>query len=210
MTANQKIRLLLVDDHVIVRVGLAFMINSQADMTVVGEARTGQESFELLQTTHPDVVLMDLKLPDMTGISCTSALRKIRPELPVIILTTYGGDENIFRALQAGASAYLLKDMGRDEIIGAIRAVAAGQTFIPASIAASLAQRMSDSVLTPREIRILRSIASGASNKEIGVELGITESTVKGHVNHLLAKLKARDRTEAVMLALRRGMISLE
>lgn len=186
------------------------MINSQPDMTVVGEAGTGRESLDLLVTRRPDVVLMDLKLPDMTGIECTSQLRQFSPEARIIILTTYDGNENIFRALQAGASAYLLKDMSGNEILSAIRAVDAGQTYLPPSIAASLAQRISEAELSPREVSILHCIASGSSNKEIGSQLGISESTVKGHVNHLLSKLKVRDRTEAVTVALRRGLISLD
>jgi two-component system NarL family response regulator len=186
------------------------MINSQSDMIVVGEAGTGRESLNLLATGCPDVVLMDLKLPDMTGIECTSKLRRISTDARIIILTTYDGNENIFRAFQAGAKAYLLKDMSGDEILNAIRTVDAGQTYLPASIGASLAQRISEDELSPREVGILHHIASGSSNKEIGSQLGISESTVKGHVNHLLSKLKVRDRTEAVTVALRRGLISLD
>ena len=190
--------------------GLAFMMNSQPDMTVVGEAGTGAEALELFAKVKPDVVLMDLKLPDMTGIDCTAQLRKCHPDARTIILTTYGGNENIYRALQAGARAYLLKDMNRDEIIGAVRTVDSGQTCRPPSIAASLAARLGDAELSSREITILRSISQGLSNKEIGSRLCICESTVKGHVNHLLSKLKARDRTEAVTVGLRRGLISLD
>ena len=210
MSFKQKIRLLLVDDHLVVRMGLAFMMNSQEDMSVIAEAATGAEALALFNGLNPDVVLMDLKLPDMSGIECTALLRKVQPEARVIILTTYGGDENIYRALQAGARTYLLKDMSGEEILSAVRAVAAGQTCLPPSIAARLAARMPDSDLSSREITILRSIAQGLSNKEIGSSLNITESTVKGHVNHLLSKLKARDRTEAVTMALRRGLISLD
>lgn len=210
MPPLRKIRLLLVDDHAVVRMGLSFMMNSQPDMAVVGEASSGVEAIELFAKLKPDVVLMDLKMPDMTGIDCIALLRKAQPEARAIILTTYGGDENIYRALQAGARAYLLKDMSRDEILDAVRAVDAGQTSLPPGIAASLAARMPDADLSPREIDILRSIARGLSNKEIGSALGISESTVKGHVNHLLQKLKARDRTEAVTVGLRRGLISLD
>ena len=210
MPSTRKIRLLLVDDHAVVRMGLAFMIESQYDMTVLGEATTGAEALALFKKLNPDVVLMDLKLPDMTGIDCTSLLRKARADARVVILTTYGEDENIYRALQAGARAYLLKDMSRAEILEAIRAVDAGRTCLPPGIAASLAARMPDADLSSRELTILRSIARGLSNKEIGSNLSITESTVKGHVNHLLGKLKARDRTEAVTVALRRGLISLD
>ena len=190
--------------------GLAFMMNSQPDMTVVGEAGTGSEALELFDKVKPDVVLMDLKLPDMTGIECTSQLRKRQPGARTIMLTTYDGDENIYRALQAGARAYLLKDMNREEILGAVRTVDAGQTCLSPTIAATLAARLPDADLSSREIAILRSIAQGLSNKEIGTQFNITESTVKGHVNHLLSKLKARDRTEAVTVGLRRGLISLD
>ena len=190
--------------------GLAFMMNSQPDMTVVGEAGTGSEALELFDKVKPDVVLMDLKLPDMTGIECTAQLRKRQPGARTIMLTTYDGDENIYRALQAGARAYLLKDMNREEILGAVRTVDAGQTCLSPTIAATLAARLPDADLSSREIAILRSIAQGLSNKEIGTQFNITESTVKGHVNHLLSKLKARDRTEAVTVGLRRGLISLD
>ena len=190
--------------------GLAFMMNSQSDMTVVGEAGSGTEALELFDKLKPDVVLMDLKLPDMTGIECTAQLRKSRPEARTIMLTTYGGDENIYRALQAGARAYLLKDMNREEILDAVRTVDAGQTCLSPNIAAALAARLPDADLSSREIAILRSIAHGLSNKEIGSQMSITESTVKGHVNHLLSKLRARDRTEAVTVGLRRGLISLD
>lgn len=210
MPADRKIRILLVDDHAVIRMGLAFMMNSLPDITVVGEAANGAEAQTLFTQLRPDVTLVDLKLPDMTGIECIAQLRKTQPEARAIILTTYGGDENIYRALQAGARSYLLKDMSRDEIIDTVRAVDAGQTRLPPSIAASLAARMPDTGLSSREIEILRFIASGSSNKEIGTALGISESTVKGHVNHLLQKLKARDRTEAVTLGIRRGMITLD
>lgn len=210
MPPSRKIRLLLVDDHAVVRMGLAFMMNSQPDITVVGEAANGTEAIALFAELEPDVTLVDLKLPDMTGIECIARIRRTRQEARAIILTTYGGDENIYRALQAGARGYLLKDMGRDEILDTVRAVDAGQTRLQPGIAASLAARLPDTGLSTREIEILRFIADGRSNKEIGTDLGISESTVKGHVNHLLKKLKARDRTEAVTLGLRRGLITLD
>jgi DNA-binding NarL/FixJ family response regulator len=210
MAAKTKLRLLLVDDHIVVRMGLAFMINSQPDMSVAGEAGTGAEAVDLLTKAAPDVVLMDLRLPDMTGIECTAKLRKVNPDARIIILTTYGGDENIYRALQEGARGYLLKDMGRDEILCTVRAVAAGQSCLPPTVAAALAQRLPEADLSAREIEILRFIARGRSNKEIGGHLGISESTVKGHINHLLSKLRANDRTEAVTLGLRRGLITLD
>ena len=210
MVAPRKIRLMLIDDHIVVRMGLAFMINSQPDMTVIGEAGNGAEGLEVFKTTRPDIVLMDLRLPDTTGIECTGRLRKLDGDAKIVVLTTFGGDENIFRALQAGAKAYLLKDMGRDEILGTIRAVDSGQSCLPPEITASIARRMPEAELSKREIDILRYISGGESNKEIGSKLGISESTVKGHVNHILSKLKAKDRTEAVTLSLRRGLITLD
>lgn len=210
MVMSQKIRLLLIDDHIVVRMGLAFMINSQPDMMVVGEAGNGAEGLEMFRETRPDIVLMDLRLPDTSGIDCTRELRAIDDGAKVVVLTTFGGDENVFRALQAGAKAYLLKDMGREDILGTLRTVAAGQSSLPPEIAASLAQRIPESELSKRELEILGLISSGNSNKEIGNSIGISESTVKGHVNHILNKLKARDRTEAVTVALKRGFITLE
>ena len=207
---DKAIRILLVDDHLVVRMGLAFMINSQPGMTVIAEAASGTEALALYQQHRPDLVLMDLKMRDMTGIDCTAQLRQLDPAARVIILTTYAGDENIYRALKAGARAYLLKDMGREEILSTLHRVHEGHTCLPAELASSLAQRLPDADLSPREIAILQAIAVGNSNKEIGTLLGITESTVKGHVNHLLSKLKARDRTEAVTLGLKRGLITLE
>ncbi len=206
----RKIRLMLIDDHIVVRMGLAFMINSQPDMVVVGEAGNGAEGLQVFRETGPDVVLMDLRLPDITGIECTRELREFDGEAKIVVLTTFGGDENVFRALQAGAKAYLLKDMGREDILGTIRAVDAGQSWLPPAIAASLARRIPEAELSKREVEILGLIALGNSNKEIGARIGISESTVKGHVNHILSKLKAKDRTEAVTLALRRGFITLE
>ena len=206
----RKIRLMLIDDHIVVRMGLAFLINSQPDMVVVGEAGNGAEGLQVFRETGPDVVLMDLRLPDITGIECTRELREFDGEAKIVVLTTFGGDENVFRALQAGAKAYLLKDMGREDILGTIRAVDAGQSWLPPAIAASLARRIPEAELSKREVEILGLIALGNSNKEIGARIGISESTVKGHVNHILSKLKAKDRTEAVTLALRRGFITLE
>jgi len=210
MVAPRKIRLMLIDDHIVVRMGLAFMINNQPDMTVVGQAGNGAEGLAIFKQTKPDVVLMDLRLPDTNGIDCTGNLRKLDGDAKVVVLTTFGGDENIFQALKAGARAYLLKDMGSEEILGTIRSVDAGKSCLPPEIVASLARRIPEAELNKREIDILRYISAGHSNKEIGNHIGLTESTVKGHVNHILSKLRAKDRTEAVTLALRRGLITLE
>ncbi|HEX4084680.1 MAG TPA: response regulator transcription factor [Chthoniobacteraceae bacterium] len=203
-------RLLLVDDHEVVRRGLAFMINDQPDMEVVGEAASGAEAVELFRKQTPDLVLMDLRLPDMTGIECAAELRGIAEEARIVILTTFSGNEHIYRAMKAGVRAYLFKDMAGDVIMGALRTVHAGGTFLPPPIATSLAQRLTEAELSQREIAILKALAKGASNKDIGRQLDIAESTVKGHMNHLLSKLRARDRTEAVTIALRRGLITLD
>lgn len=206
----EPIRILLVDDHDVVRVGLTFLITSQPDMSVVAEAGNGEDAVALYLQHRPDVVLMDLKLPDMSGIDCTSKIRDSVEDARIIVLTTYEGDEYIYRAFQAGARAYLLKDMGRTEIVETIRAVHQGQRRMPPLVANQLAQRLPESDLSVREMEILKLISRGLSNKEIGSVLSITESTVKGHVKHLIAKLRARDRTEAVTIALKRGLIMLE
>ena len=210
MDAKPAIRLLLVDDHEVVRRGLAFMIDGQPDMTVVGEAASGKEALERYGETQPSLVMMDLRLPDMTGIECTNAIRRISPGAKIVILTTFGGNEHIYRALKPGARAYLFKDMAGEEILMALRIVHAGGTSLPPAIASSLAQRLPEAELSAREILILQAVANGASNKDVGRQLDIAESTVKGHMNHLLSKLHARDRTEAVTIALRRGVISLD
>ena len=185
------------------------MINGQTDMFVAAEAADGAETLAKFKETQPDLVLLDLRLPDMTGIECAVELRKIEPAAKIVILTTFSEDEHIYRALKAGVRAYLFKDMAGEEILGALRTVYVGGTWLPPAIATSLAQRLLQAELSPREIVILRSVAGGSSNKDIGRQLDIAESTVKGHMNHLLSKLHARDRTEAVTIALRRGLIDL-
>ena len=206
----KPIRLLIADDHLVVRMGLRSMIDSQPGMAVVAEAANGREAVELFRSHQPDIGLMDLRMPVMGGVEATLAIREEFPEARIIVLTTYDGDENIYRALQAGARAYLLKDIPREEFLEDVRAVCSGQYCIPAAVAARLAERLPFSELSSRELEVLRRIVQGMSNKEIGATLSITESTVKNHVNSILAKLKVNDRTQAATTALRRGIVPLE
>lgn len=203
------IRILIADDHPIVREGLAAMINRRSDMTVVGEAGTGREAVELFRREKPDVTLMDLQMPELGGVQAITAIRAEFPSARFVVLTTFDGDEDIYRALQAGAQAYLLKDTPREELLDAIRAVQAGQKRIPSEVAAKLADHLTASELTEREREVLKLIVAGKSNKEIGAALGIAEGTVKIHVNNLLAKLGVSDRTQAVTEALKRGLVHL-
>ncbi len=204
------IRILIADDHAVVREGLAAMIARRADMQVAAEAEDGRRAVELARQLKPDVILMDLRMPEMGGVEAITHIRAARPAARIIVLTTYDGDEDIYRALQAGAEAYLLKDTPRDELLEAIRAVHAGQKRIPAEVAAKLAVRLTAEALTPRELEVLKLIVAGRSNKEIGAALGIAEGTVKIHVNNLLGKLGVTDRTQAVTEALKRGIVHLD
>jgi len=210
MSEQSPIRVLVVDDHFVVRMGLTTLINSQPDMTVVGDAANGKQGVELFRANHPDVTLMDLRMPEMGGVDAINAIRQEAPDCKIIVLTTFDGDEDIFRAFQAGARAYLLKDMHHDELLSAIRAVNQGQRFIPPAIANRLAERMPRSELTARELEVLRLIVKGMSNKEIAATLFITEGTVKIHVNNVLGKLGVSDRTKAATTALQRGIVHLE
>jgi two-component system NarL family response regulator len=200
----------MVDDHLVVRMGLRSMIDSQEDMVVVGEAANGRETIDLFRKLLPDIVLMDLRMPDLGGVDATIAICGEFPAARVIVLTTYDGDENIYRALQAGARAYLLKDIPREEFLAAIRAVHTGQYCIPPAVAARLASRVPACELSSREVEVLHLIVEGLSNKEIASALSITESTVKNHVNSILGKLKVNDRTQAATTALRRGIVMLD
>ena len=204
------IRLLVVDDHQAFRMGLVAIVNEYNDMQVVAEAGTGSQAIELCRSCHPDVVLMDLRLPGLSGVDATIAIRKEFPQCRIIVITTYDGDEDIYRALQSGAHGYLLKDMSKYEMVEAIRAVHAGEYRIPANIANRLAARMGRPEITPREIEVLKLIVKGKSNKEIGAALDITEDTVKGHLKSVYAKLGVNDRTQAVISALQRGIMHLE
>jgi two-component system, NarL family, response regulator len=208
--AERKIRLLLVDDHPVVREGLASLLGRQEDMAVVGSASSGEEAVALCATSRPDVVLMDLRMPGKGGVEATRVIADRFPKCSVLVLTTFDGDEEIYQALRAGARGYLLKDAHREELVDAIRGVYAGKRWIPPAVADKLAQRVAGSQLTSREVEILALVAAGNSNKRIAGRLGITEGTVKGHLNSILGKLAADDRTEAVTRAVRRGILRLD
>jgi two-component system NarL family response regulator len=208
-TSPNKIKLLVADDHNIVRSGLTALINSESDMTVVAQATTGQQAVDLFKQHRPDVALMDLRMPVLGGVDAIIAIRKEFPTARIIVLTTYDGDEDIYRALQAGASGYLLKGMLAEELLEAIRAVHSGLRRIPAAVAERLAVRMGGPGLTARELDVLALIVKGNSNKEIAAALAISEATVKTHINNILSKLGASDRTQAATMALQRGIIHL-
>jgi len=211
MSGSEKtIRVLLADDHPVVREGLAAMLNRRADMEVIGEVADGRAAVQFYQKHQPDVTLMDLRMPEMGGVAAIVAIREQFPQARIIVLTTYDGDEDIYRGLQAGAMAYLLKDTSREELLETIRAVHAGQRRIPPEVASKLAERIMGPSLTERELAVLAQIVAGKSNREIGQALVITEGTVKAHVNNLLGKLGVSDRTQAVTEALRRGIVHLD
>ena len=203
------IRVLTVDDHPLLREGIAALIGNQTDMELVAEASNGREGLELFRKHRPDVTLMDLQMPDMNGIDAMSSIRGEFPEARVIVLTTYVGDVQVSRALKAGARAYLLKGALRKELLDAIRAVHAGQKRLSSEVAAEIAEHGTDDALTPREIDVLRLVTGGKANKEIAAQLSLTEETVKSHVRNILAKLGANDRTHAVAIGLKRGIIDL-
>jgi DNA-binding NarL/FixJ family response regulator len=207
--STPSIRILSVDDHPLLQEGIAAMIRSQRDMELVGEARNGHDALQRFRETTPDVTLMDLRLPDMNGIDAMIAIRAEFPEARVVVLTTFEGDVEIHRALAAGARGYLLKSMPPRELLDGIRQVHAGKKRIPAEIAARLAEHLSDEALTAREVEVLRQVAGGNRNRDIAERLFISEETVKVHVKHIMDKLGANDRTEAVSIAIRRGIIQL-
>jgi DNA-binding NarL/FixJ family response regulator len=209
MSEAASIRVIIVDDHPVVRFGLAAIIGLQPDMLVVGEAGTGEEACALCARQPADVVLMDLRLPGLSGLEAIRALRKTHPKLRFIVLTTYDGDEDIHRALEAGAQAYLLKAMSHTDLANAIRAVHAGMKYLPASVSKSLAERPPHSELSARELQVLELIVKGLSNREIGDALSISEATVKWHVNMILSRLNVTDRTQATVAALQRGIVHL-
>ena len=210
MSEAQPIRVLVADDHLILRLGLVTLINGETDMKVVAEASNGQHVVELFREHRPDVTLMDLRMPGLNGVEAISAICAEEPDAKVIVLTIHKGDEAVYQALRAGARGYLLKDIATDEILAAIRSVNEGRRCIPPAIAARMAERIRHSDLTPREIDVLKLIAKGFSNKQIGDRLGIAEATVKNHVVSLLGKLGVQDRTHAVTLSLERNIIDLE
>ncbi len=204
-----KLAIMLVDDHYLVRVGLASIIALESDMRICAEASTGEQALALFRSERPDVALMDLRLPGLSGIEATAQIRAEFPDARIIVLSTYAGDEEIHSALEAGAMAYLLKTVHRKELVDTIRKVAAGQHYLSPEVAARLAARLPRSHLSPRELDVLRLIALGKRNKEIAVTLGLSEGTVKVHVSTILCKLGACDRTEAVTMALQRGIVQL-
>ena len=203
------IRVLSVDDHALLRGGIAALIGNQTDMAVVAEACNGREALEQFRAHRPDITLMDLQMPGMSGIDAISAIRAEFPDARIIILTTHAGDVQVSRALKAGARAYLLKGSLRNELLETIRAVHSGQKRVSSEVAAEIAEHSADDSLTPREVDVLRLVAKGNANKEVAAQLSLTEETVKSHVRNILSKLQASDRTHAVAIAVKRGIIDL-
>lgn len=206
----ERIRILVVDDHHVVRQGLVALLKVMPDIHVVGEASDGLEAISAHKSLHPDITLMDLQLPKLGGVDAIIRIRAESPAARFIVLTTFDGDEDIYRALQAGAKAYLLKGMTVEELLSTIHAVHSGKTRLSPAIAEKLAERMSGEQLTPRELDVLERIVAGRANKEIASDLDISEATVKSHVNNLLGKLGVSDRTHAATVALQRGIVHLK
>lgn len=209
MNDQPRIRVFSVDDHPLLREGIAAIINNQPDMTVIAQAANGKDAVQQYKLHQPDVTLMDLRLPDMSGIDVMTGIRAEFPEARIIILTTFEGDVEIKRALEAGARGYLLKSMPPKELVEVIRQVHAGKKRIPPQLAAQLAEHMSDEALTTREVEVLGQIAGGNRNRDIAEQLFISEETVKVHIKHIMEKLGASDRTQAVAIGIRRGIIQL-
>jgi DNA-binding NarL/FixJ family response regulator len=205
----KPIRILAADDHALLRHGIASLVNAEPDMELVAQASTGREAVEQFQLHRPDITLMDLQMSDMSGIEAMIAIRSEFPNARVIVLTTYSGDVQVVRALKAGARAYILKGRVHGELLDTIRAVHAGQKRIPQELAAGLAEHTGEDELSTRELEVLRLVAAGNANKEIAAQLSIGEDTVKRHVTNILAKLRANDRTHAVTIGLKRGILEL-
>ena len=209
-TAKKKpIRLLIADDHSVVREGLVSLVKRKSDIAVVAEAGNGRDAVELWKEHQPDVTLLDLRMPELDGVGAIEEIRELDANAHIIVLTTYDGDEDIYRAIKAGAKAYLLKDTARDALVDTVRRVHAGETYLPPPIAAKLAERVSSAALSQREMEVLQRMAAGKSNKEIGAQLFISDGTVKTHVSSIFTKLDVVSRTEAIATATRRGLIQL-
>jgi len=207
--AKKAIRVLVADDHTVVRDGLVAIIKQEKDMDVVAETGDGRKAVELWKKHRPDVTLMDLRMPELDGVNAIYEIRAAEPNARVIVLTTFDGDEDIYRGMRAGAKSYLLKDVRREELFQCIREVHAGKTFLPPAIAAKLAERLPTEELSPRELEVLQLLAEGKPNKLIGVAMSIAEVTVKSHVQSLFKKLNVLSRTEAIAVANRRGLLRL-
>ncbi len=209
MNPSEKVKVLVVDDHPLMRLGVSTMIDAQSDMKVVAQAGTGEHAVELFRHHKPDVTLMDLRLPGISGAEAIRVIREGNPRARFVVLTTYAGDEDIHRALAVGAQGYLIKGMSSEALIEALRKVHAGARFLPPPIARNLAARTPHSELSPREREVLSLVVAGKSNREIGDQLNITEATVKCHVSVILRRLDASDRTQAVVVALQRGIVHI-
>ena len=206
---KERIRILIADDHSVVREGLVSLVKRKSDMVVVAEAGNGREAVELWKAHRPDVTLLDLRMPELDGVGAIEEIRELDENAQIVVLTTYDGDEDIYRAIKAGAKAYLLKDTARDALVDTVRRVHAGETYLPPPLAAKLAERVSGAALSRREMEVLEGMAAGKSNKEIGAKLFISDGTVKTHVKSIFTKLDVVSRTEAVATATRRGLIQL-
>lgn len=206
---SKRIRILIVDDHPVVRAGLSSMLATQPGIDVVGSASSGEEALEMVRRDMPDLLLLDLRMPGMSGIDTLLALKAMKATARVIILTSFEMDENIYRAVQAGALGYLLKDTSQSQMLEAISTVYSGKRYIPSQIAARLAERMMRSNLTAREVEILEMLAKGLTNKQIGIGLSISDNTVRNHVNSIMEKMEVSDRTEAVAVAIQQGILQI-
>ena len=207
---SESIRIMIVEDHTVVRQGLVALMRTVDDFDVIAETDSGEHAVELFLTHRPDITLMDLRLKSGSGVSAILAIRNISPQARIVVLTTYDGDEDIYKALQAGAQGYLLKGASSEELISAVRSVRAGERYIPSLVAERLAGRVGAEQLTERELEVLQNIVLGRSNKEIAQHLHISEATVKTHINNLLSKLMVSDRTQAAVTALQRGIVQLQ